>query len=582
MQRYFDVVQNRQGTAVVGATVTVYDANGSPATLYSNNSGTAPTSNPVYTNADGEYAFYAANGTYTIQIAATGYAGETKPGVVLFDPKDAGIISVKDFGAKGDGVSDDTAAIQAAVNSASLTGLNVIFPSGTYNISSTIIVKPNADLPEEGSGSSLHFSQSNPVGLFSDSQAVLKATASMTIMVKYTFDATDSDIAPFYSRIENMSFDGNSVATDCLYMDYSMHMHVEGCRFWNYTGAGIRNFGYGVAQYFNNVFRGSKGIFIERGGDTLVEHNDFFLPTNGIGIDCGYFSGNTNLFSNIFTKDGSGTLIGIRLSGDYAATSNEEVRHIVILGNEFCGLSVGVYSQAFGTNARNVYQCAIITNHVTPFDATNVGCLADLNSSEGIIVQGNWINKEGFSQTTGVSAVNIFNCFGVSVDNNIFENLGQEAIRLNDAKRCRVTNNYFYDCGKLGQSYVVVNLFNTSEYNLFQNNYFYCSTPANFAQNGLYEQSGPNYNTAKNNQFVGFATPYYKTGANTWFWRQEPGAAMPTTGQYHKSDVVINTSPSVFGSGGSQYVIKEWLRLTDGVNNVLNIDWIEARVLTGT
>jgi hypothetical protein len=86
MQRYFDVVQNRQGTAVVGATVTVYDANGSLATLYSSNSGTAPSSNPVYTNSDGEYAFYAANGTYTIQIAATGYAGETKPGVVLFDP----------------------------------------------------------------------------------------------------------------------------------------------------------------------------------------------------------------------------------------------------------------------------------------------------------------------------------------------------------------------------------------------------------------------------------------------------------------------------------------------------------------
>jgi hypothetical protein len=90
MQRYFDVVQNRQGTAVVGATVTVYDSNGNLATLYSNNSGTAPSSNPVYTNADGEYVFYAANGIYTIQIAATGYAGETKPGVVLFDPSDSG------------------------------------------------------------------------------------------------------------------------------------------------------------------------------------------------------------------------------------------------------------------------------------------------------------------------------------------------------------------------------------------------------------------------------------------------------------------------------------------------------------
>lgn len=97
MQRYFDVVQNRQGTAVVGATVTVFDANGNLATLYSSPN-SAPTSNPVYTNMDGEYAFYAANGTYTLQITATNYATETKPGVVLFDPADAGVPSVFSVG----------------------------------------------------------------------------------------------------------------------------------------------------------------------------------------------------------------------------------------------------------------------------------------------------------------------------------------------------------------------------------------------------------------------------------------------------------------------------------------------------
>jgi|688.fasta_scaffold275956_1 hypothetical protein len=128
MQRYFDVVQNRQGTAVVGATVTVYDSNGNLATLYSNNSGTAPSSNPVYTNSDGEYAFYAANGTYSLQIAATGYAGETKPGVVLFDPKDAGITSVKDFGAKGDGVTNDAVSFSTATAASKY----LVVPKGTY------------------------------------------------------------------------------------------------------------------------------------------------------------------------------------------------------------------------------------------------------------------------------------------------------------------------------------------------------------------------------------------------------------------------------------------------------------------
>lgn len=43
-------------------------------------------------------------------------------------------VSVKDFGAVGDGVADDTAAIQAAVTAAK----NIIVPTGTYKITSTI------------------------------------------------------------------------------------------------------------------------------------------------------------------------------------------------------------------------------------------------------------------------------------------------------------------------------------------------------------------------------------------------------------------------------------------------------------
>lgn len=41
-------------------------------------------------------------------------------------------VSVKDFGAVGDGVADDTAAIQAAINSLSATGGTVWFPPGVY------------------------------------------------------------------------------------------------------------------------------------------------------------------------------------------------------------------------------------------------------------------------------------------------------------------------------------------------------------------------------------------------------------------------------------------------------------------
>lgn len=51
-------------------------------------------------------------------------------------------INVKIFGAKGDGVTDDTTAIQNAINSLS-NGGRILFPIGTYLISSPITLKTN-------------------------------------------------------------------------------------------------------------------------------------------------------------------------------------------------------------------------------------------------------------------------------------------------------------------------------------------------------------------------------------------------------------------------------------------------------
>lgn len=51
------------------------------------------------------------------------------------------VVNVKDFGAKGDGVTDDTAAIQAALNSQ----CSIFFPDGSYVVSSTLQVPFGVD-----------------------------------------------------------------------------------------------------------------------------------------------------------------------------------------------------------------------------------------------------------------------------------------------------------------------------------------------------------------------------------------------------------------------------------------------------
>lgn len=84
MQNFFDVVQTRTGDAIYGASVSVYDSNGALAIIYSDNGVTQQT-NPITTNQDGEYSFFAADGKYSVTISASGYDTQVRSGIVLYD-----------------------------------------------------------------------------------------------------------------------------------------------------------------------------------------------------------------------------------------------------------------------------------------------------------------------------------------------------------------------------------------------------------------------------------------------------------------------------------------------------------------
>jgi hypothetical protein len=105
-----------------------------------------------------------------VAATGTGTARVTRDLVTRF----ADVVNVKDFGAVGDGVTDDTAAIQAALDSIPFsfgpTGkATVFFPDGEYQITNTIYVKSNFTGLTCGSFSSAAIRLTN----FSVSEAIM-------------------------------------------------------------------------------------------------------------------------------------------------------------------------------------------------------------------------------------------------------------------------------------------------------------------------------------------------------------------------------------------------------------------------
>lgn len=97
--------------------------------------------------------------------------------------------NVKDFGAVGDGVSDDTVACQAAINAA-VSGQTVLFPAGTYTLTATLT----------NGGKSIHVSaygativQQGNARLFSF-EGAWDASVAVTAVTAGTVTETDGNV----------------------------------------------------------------------------------------------------------------------------------------------------------------------------------------------------------------------------------------------------------------------------------------------------------------------------------------------------------------------------------------------------
>jgi parallel beta-helix repeat protein len=226
------------------------------------------------------------------------------------------IVSVIDFGAKGDGNTDDTKAIQAAIDSAQGAGAIVFFPSNVYRVSQVVL--------REGT-----ILQGVSSGTYPDNNAIPGAS----VLARLANTNKDLLLAPDgsnYSRITNLAIDGNKNNNTKGYglcvadgaSGQEAQIVVDLCYFHDNPGSNIY---LGKNRRANSV---TNGIF------------NYSLNGDGITV-----AGSDNTIAgNIFgTNARAGICLGTTATQNWAAASGSSAAAIAhVSNNDIYGNLVGI------------------------------------------------------------------------------------------------------------------------------------------------------------------------------------------------------------------------------------------------
>jgi hypothetical protein len=400
MQQYSSVVQDANGNGISGASVTVTRAAGGAATLYSGNGTGLLGSNVVTTDPGGNYAFYAANGRYTLTITASGFTTQTRD-VVLFDPSDDRV-NVFDRGVIGNGVADDTVAFQAAVNAAIAARKVLYVPAhdvGQYiRTSAPIVANGPLEIVCDGPfGTTLY-----GVGL----------TAGQYVL---DFDCLDANQVE-HVRIQGLTIRSDNGAPHGLRLKNVAQVVVEQTRLYglvdgiNIEGTRCYTHRFSMVSGVSITGRTVEWLAGFSGGGQFIFDSCTFLGAEGAFVPSTAFLDNLSFYGCNFEQCTSGVVIngtvagftfsGSRTEGNDAADiilrpvlSSEYVGGIDISGNVFSASDASATARiSIGGDAGKVRGFAVTGNVVTHGSDAFGGPLVSLNGDgESGIIAGNFL-----------------------------------------------------------------------------------------------------------------------------------------------------------------------------------------------
>lgn len=306
--------------------------------------------------------------TYTFKNAIAGYTPSTgpdanSPTIRTLQEKFDDFASVRDFGAKGDGATDDTDAINRALyelycrEDFSAAKKALWFPAGHYMVSESINLPPHATILGEGPYSSIV-------------QMTATIASGNTILLKTADDLQQTDGSmgsnsanlPTDIFVRDMGFIANH---DAIQLDRVKRITFQRCRFTGPETAPTSIF---------NATSSNIGMAVYLAGNTLVPAEDinfkdcYFTGFN-VGVwsnDTGLVSDNVNISSATFDNMFRAILIGTTngTSTNFVVTNSvfdqiyehgievDNVKNFISSFNHF--KEVGNHYQGAGSPASNI------------------------------------------------------------------------------------------------------------------------------------------------------------------------------------------------------------------------------------
>lgn len=276
------------------------------------------------------------------------------------------VVSVKDFGAVGDGVADDTAAIQAAINAASAANGGIVYvPAGTYSVKA-LLMKSNVSIFGAGDCSVLSLAEGQYMLANSENVECSNVTIHGLRLIgnKATFTSTGGGV----------------------YSTRGTNWKISNCSFENFAQVGVLVGlpGNGVTNWPN-------------AGRVVVSGNTFLnCGNNGFGAIAVTHGSNICISGNSITSTDQNAGYGI----DLEPNSGNKVSAVSVVGNTMTGCRLIVDGNSSTTTMNDLTIFGNVVDSRNCFISANYSPVF-IRDVDGMSFCGNDVIADGFRTRTG-------------------------------------------------------------------------------------------------------------------------------------------------------------------------------------